>query len=401
MNNINLLIIFWFFRIFRPEWVISYYIPALAKIRIIPRLLLYLLVLSFILSSVKKKTDTSFFLFVISVAISTFFAHNVAIATGILSAYIDSLLLLILSISLLDSEKAIDKLYNLYLLGFLYYLIFGIFYGGIIPFHPMLGDEDAFGPFMAMGVAMSYFAAFKKTSISYKSLMATMLYAVGVVASFARGAFIGLAVAVMYIWLKYEKKVMATILLFLMSFVIVLASSTFFKDNKYWTEISSIKDTSAETEGDRVFYWAKAIRIFEDNPICGAGPRNYGFVLQRYITPEESFERGMFSGFWYGRVPHSLYFQLLAEQGILGVISFIYVLFIFWKRTIKLQKENILCNTPRQRKLYYYTLGLKGAMLVYLVTGLFYDFLYVSWLVDILVITGLLYNLQKADALTV
>jgi O-antigen ligase len=280
------------------------------------------------------------------------------------------------------------------LIAYIYYFIFGIFHNGLVPFHPILADEDAFGPYMVMGVVALYFSAFTCGKIFKKNIAGSLLCVAGVVLSFARGAVIGLTAGLIFIIFKSKKKIITLITVVIMILVASSASLYFFENSQYFEELKTITKASAETESDRIFYWTKAFLIFKDNPIFGAGPRNYGFILPEYVTRDESLERGFYTGFWYGRVPHSLYLQLISEQGIFGALSMIVLLMVFWKRTSSTPRKQTNMPSLEYKSLYHYSLAIKGIMLVFLTTGLFYDFLYSHWLFEFYFLGTAIHNIS-------
>ncbi len=392
--NKKIIFVLWFCHIIKPEWVLSYYIPQLSFLKSVPDILLYLFAIRFFISNIPKKNDKYYSIYLVSVVLAILFATNRGVAFhAVFRGYINDYLLLILSVSLLGEKEDFYTLFKIFLFGFLFQFIFGFYYHGLVPFNPFLADEDAFGPYMVMGVVLYYFAAFR-LGRDLKQLLASLLCVAGVVSSFARGAFVGLIVGAMYIWLKYKNKFMATIIMLFMSITLVMVAAYYFEGNKYLDEISTLSKSNADTESDRVFYWTKAWMIFKDYPVLGVGPRNFGVNLQRYITYEEIKGRGMVTGFWYGRVPHSLYFQLLSEQGTVGAICYFFLIFSFWKRMRFVEKANKTCSTERQRSFYYSAVGLQGGMLVYLTTGAFYDFLHVPWLIEFIILSKILHNIM-------
>jgi len=81
--------------------------------------------------------------------------------------------------------------------------------------------------------------------------------------------------------------------------------------------------------GDRLALWKAAIAIFEDFPIFGAGPGMYEKLLYGY---------GPLSGYSESFIhlhAHSTYFQVVSELGIVGLISFLAIFFIFLKNIVK------------------------------------------------------------------
>jgi len=77
---------------------------------------------------------------------------------------------------------------------------------------------------------------------------------------------------------------------------------------------------------DRIGYWQAAVRIFRESPFLGAGPGNYMHNYTRFKRPE-SME---------AKHAHSIFFETLAETGIMGTLllfSFlVMLLLLFFKR---------------------------------------------------------------------
>lgn len=66
--------------------------------------------------------------------------------------------------------------------------------------------------------------------------------------------------------------------------------------------------------------WSEAFDIIEDFPLIGSGLNTYARVAPSY----KSFKKG-------GIYPHNSFLQMTAETGILGLFSFLWVLFVFFK----------------------------------------------------------------------
>jgi hypothetical protein len=67
---------------------------------------------------------------------------------------------------------------------------------------------------------------------------------------------------------------------------------------------------------NRLRLWQTALRMALDHPILGVGTGRYAFFFQQYAG---ELARG-FGPFW--GTAHSLYLHLLAEQGVVGLLSF-------------------------------------------------------------------------------
>ena len=126
------------------------------------------------------------------------FAENTGRATPVLRGVADSLFLA-LSTHYIRDDRSLNRLLKLYLGAFVFYGLVGITNRGLVPFHVLLNNEDAFGPFMAMGVPL-IFCASQAGPGRRRFLLTTLLCVAGVVSSFARGAFLSLCAALFYLW---------------------------------------------------------------------------------------------------------------------------------------------------------------------------------------------------------
>jgi putative inorganic carbon (hco3(-)) transporter len=123
--------------------------------------------------------------------------------------------------------------------------------------------------------------------------------------------------------------------------------------------------------------------MFLDHPLMGVGPGNFGVWFPDYYLQYGSKSAG---NMW-GRVAHSLYFTLLPELGITGVLLFVGLLWHNFKdhkylAALDRRKEEMLSASSLSlqdqdairgaiRKLHFLSLGYSGALIGYLVTGAF------------------------------
>lgn len=149
--------------------------------------------------------------------------------------------------------------------------------------------------------------------------------------NFHRGAIIAFFLSVLIIsWFK-NKKVFISIIL------ILLICSFFFLPGKYINRMLSTPDVT--TWGDRIPLWKAAISMWQDFPIFGVGIRKYNDLMLTYEPSPGSISRNLDHA-------HSTYLQILAEMGVIGLLSFLYLFFIFFKTTwrkrdlIKKSKES-------------------------------------------------------------
>jgi O-antigen ligase len=157
-------------------------------------------------------------------------------------------------------------------------------------------------------------------------LAVTLLCIVGTVLTTSRGGFVGLLAVLGVLWLLNRRKILSLVLAGLLSF-----SAYELAPSSYWSHISTIQETGEGTAKGRLDSWMSAWRMFEDNPL-GVGGGQFAIRFPEY-QGDAFGEHNM-----WGREAHSLWFTLLAELGIPGVILFGAHIRANWKALRHLRK---------------------------------------------------------------
>jgi len=89
---------------------------------------------------------------------------------------------------------------------------------------------------------------------------------------------------------------------------------------------------------DRIASAISGLNMFEEHPIFGVGIQGYGFALPQFVDPFiETFFR------WdYRRIPNNIYVELLAEQGSIGMLAMILVLYRVCKPLFSRLRQNCI-----------------------------------------------------------
>ena len=111
------------------------------------------------------------------------------------------------------------------------------------------------------------------------------------------------------------------------------------------------------TLAERFIYWATAYRTFGTYPILGVGPGNAGFLFER-LMPVYGYQlieiQNVLSQPIYGFPnPKSLWFRILAEQGTVGMITF-----LLWLILMGLSARALLKSSERLDRFF----GLAGLL---------------------------------------
>jgi O-antigen ligase len=169
----------------------------------------------------------------------------------------------------------------------------------------------------------------------------------------------------------------------------------------YVGEVESIwKEGYTQGTGNhRIWIWTRALMVFADNPILGVGPGCYGHVANNYATQEDAKKYGR-STQMYGQHIHNIYFELLSENGTVGVIAFFALVYVFRKRNLRIRNgsrrivKTLSGNgvSAEARRLAFYAIALEGAVFAFLINSFFFNLLYYTWFWDLLIINILLYQ---------
>lgn len=286
-------------------------------------------------------------------------------------------LIIFLSITaFINSSESLNRFINFWIWINVLNALVGIKHGGKVSFSGYMGEENDFALVMNMAIPLAYFMFVGSESIKKKIiyLSACGLFIIAEVASLSRGGFVGLVPVIFYCWYKTPKKILATIIIaLLIGFLYVTAPSD------YWNEIKSIKEENIKegTGETRWYLWKIAWRIFLDHPIIGVGPGNYPWRSGEY-QPEEDLN---FRPSIAGKAAHSIYFTLIPEFGLAGILLFSAMLYHSYKNSRAIiKKKNLLSDELKKSR--FILLGTIGALLGYLGSGIFLSVFYYAhfWL---------------------
>ncbi|MBN2197936.1 O-antigen ligase family protein [Candidatus Wolfebacteria bacterium] len=202
----------------------------------------------------------------------------------------------------------------------------------------------AYSIFMIFYALYLLISKYKKHLFSFGASMLwflILLFSIVFFAAATRGAFLGLITATFFFFVyliftggKKLRKWLIPIIIFI---ILTVGLMIGFKDSAFIKSLpgSRIFDISisAQTFQHRFIMWETAIEGWKEKPLLGWGPENYLKIFDqkfntKYFVPSEDF------GAWFDRA-HSIYFDYLAETGILGLLSFLAIFFVFYWQFFK------------------------------------------------------------------
>lgn len=382
-----ILVVMLYFTSFRPDLLL----PGGKILTYIPTLLIFLLLLQWIVVPQKKLSNPQtkyYFMFVLLMVVQLLFARNVGWALMALkSVLLYGISMYLFRVQFIDNYTKLHKYITLFVGLSLFFAVLGVVSKGKVGVY-VLRDENDFCLLMNFMLPFAYFLGQEAQDPKMKKFYFALaiLFVAGNIASFSRGGFVGLVAVSLYLFYKSRHKVFFVV----MAVVIALATVSF-APQKYLDEIQSIDTESykRDTGATRVESWKAGWEMFKDNPLIGVGAQNFGVWHADYYDQDKN------SGKMWGRVAHSLYLTLIPEMGIVGTILFFGMLWVNYtdhryicnleKRKNDLLPRAALATEESKkiddtiRKLYFLSLAFSGAMVAYLVTGIFISVLWYSY----------------------
>jgi probable O-glycosylation ligase (exosortase A-associated) len=368
---ITLILIFILLDYLRPQA----FIPVLGKIR--PALLTQAVMLLLILNDLARldfrEIQTRVFVFLI-----LFMAIHVPLAVNNFWAFetwltmIQYFILYFALVRHASNVQALFKIVNFWVWVVVVCAVIGIYFGGRVPESAIMGDENDFALSLNLIIPFVYFFGAEEENRRSKLVyfLAVGLLVAANIFSGSRGGFIGLASVLFFCWLKSRRKMAALLVVGALALLALLVAP-----EEYWDEIKSIGEENIQegTGAERWYSWERAMEMFLDHPIMGVGQNNYPWNVMRYEPPDRFREKSI-----GGRAAHSIYFTLLPELGLVGVVLFAILAAATWRQLTRLRAKlsGEERDHPAARRMTALANALQGSLVGYLVSGIFLSVLY-------------------------
>ena len=220
---------------------------------------------------------------------------------------------------------------------------------------PLFKDHTVYGAVVAMFVPGLIIFSFLKDSPfkRFRLLLIglTIVFIIALIYSYSRAAWISVVIAFIAIMIIKLKIKFRTLLILFTLFVFYFA--TYYNEiimqleknkqdsseelSKHVQSITNIRTDASNLE--RINRWSCAIRMFKEKPVFGWGPGTYMF---QYAPYQMSYNRTTSSSN-FGEIgnAHSEYIGPLAEEGVLGSLTFIVIIVVTILTALKIyQKTN-------------------------------------------------------------
>jgi O-antigen ligase len=192
------------------------------------------------------------------------------------------------------------------------------------------------------------FALFLGTSNPFKKVFyaaATLIFIVGILATFSRGGALGLGVAGLVMALKYARRMRVVVVgavLVLMLGAIAAAPGALRQ------RLLTTGDASAVSRTDDL---KRSLYLTVRHPILGVGLGNYVFYSNQ------------------NKATHNAYTQVASEIGVAAALLYVLFLVVPLKSLFKIEKETR--DLKKKPTAYYLSIGLQCALIGYMVSSFF------------------------------
>ena len=208
---------------------------------------------------------------------------------------------------------------------------------------PFFKDHTSYGAILAMTIPISFWL-YRNQKYMYAKLFylfVIVTFLIGLYFSYTRAAWLtmfgGFLVYVLY-YFKIKIKWLLSLSIIPLIMILINFNEIGYLLNKndaeHTTEnfserLESMSNVSTDASNlERLNRWNSAIQLFKERPILGWGPGTYAFV---YAPFQDASDLTIIStNFGDGGNAHSEYLGPLSEQGILGLIFIIGIVFTFF-----------------------------------------------------------------------
>ncbi len=247
---------------------------------------------------------------------------------------------------------------------------------------PFYNDHTSYGAVLAMYLPFMAMFSLRKTYSKKIRIVSFVFFGIlllGFILSYSRAAWLSMVIAI-GVWGIIKLKIrFRTILITLVSIVTIfilfqnqifmrLEQNTEQSSANFMTHINSMTNITSDASNlERINRWSCAIQMFADKPVFGFGPGTYMF---QYAPYQLNRNRTIIStNSADGGNAHSEYLGPLAESGVLGMLTFLLIIFTVLYTGIKTYSR------VSDKRLKQIVLTAIIALVTYYIHGLMNNFL--------------------------
>lgn len=313
------------------------------------------------------------------------FSGHVTDATWQLEVVSKILLMTFLSILLVTSQAKLRGLVMVILLSFGFRALFAsIFYlktGGEYrifgPDGTFVADNNDFALALNMTIPMFYYMASAERKmwvrVGLRILMVCVV--VSVIGTYSRGGLVGLAIITLALIAKSKQKFISMLFVSMALLFMLIGTTTMWKDRM----TNFMEGNLDESAYARLIAWNGGWHLAMDYPVTGGG---FDVFTDQQIFPQYvgvSLRAALYGKLHTLHSAHSIYIQMLGEQGFVGLAMFLLLLFTSLMSLRALRKQ--ARGRPETEWVVPYANMFEVSLLVYMANGAtlgraYFDFFY-------------------------
>ncbi len=234
-------------------------------------------------------------------------------------------------------------------------------------------DSNFFGVILVTAIPLAIIMTYINKRILMKIVFLTglILLILGLVYSFTRAVM--LAAVVAFLFLIYKNKAglrLSPVKIFSLLIALILTTGIIYYSNSLYlsTYIERIKSISNILRYDainfsnskqdiaiaaRLVQYSEAIRMIRSNPLLGVGPGNSIYDMAKHTAYPQ----------YIGNI-HNIFLLLTAENGMLSLLIYLWVIAVTWNNYIGLEK---IARENKDKEMELMIIGLQASMLTFLI----------------------------------
>ncbi|MEW6677498.1 MAG: putative O-glycosylation ligase, exosortase A system-associated [Pseudomonadota bacterium] len=319
-------------------------------------------------------------IFILWVIFTSFFAINPSGAYFELDRFIKIQIFIFLIIALVSDKEKLDGFIWVIVLSLGFYGVKGGIFtiltgGGNRVFGPsgsFIGENNALALALLMTIPLMRYLQLQtnKKLVKHGLTFAMLMTAASILGSQSRGALLGIIAIGVFFWWKSTYKLSATLM------VGVVASLIFmFMPQSWWDRMNTIETYNQdESANARINSWIVAFNMANDR-ITGGAP---GMWIPKVFSQHAPNPNVVFDA-------HSIYFEILGEQGWIGLFLFLLLAFLTWRSCTKMIKT--YKSVPEKKWAADLAAMVQVSLIGYYVSGAFLGLAYFDYYYDLIAIT--------------
>jgi probable O-glycosylation ligase (exosortase A-associated) len=182
------------------------------------------------------------------------------------------------------------------------------------PEHTFIEGNNEIGLAMVMVLPLMRYLQLQSNArwVRWNLVAAQILTALAILCTYSRGGFVALCVVGLLLWLKSRHKMALAIGIIVVGVPMLKFMPSEWNERMQTIETTDTEDMDASARG-RLNAWGFAINLVEDRPLIGGGFRVFISPAFALYAPDARNRHDA----------HSIYFEVLGEHGIPGLLIFL------------------------------------------------------------------------------